>query len=476
MRNLGAAEDVGPAADGCGRVWPLGANQERRLAFDTSLELRGVPAPPWNFVTYRRLLGPLDTAALTAALDTLVHRHTVLRSAVRRRSGLTEAEWRAAVLAVGRTGILPHRLHEHVTEDAPTVRLGVRDLAPLPGVLRPRVLEETLFEEASTAFDPASVPALRVRLLRWSAAEHVVVMSIPHRVADLQSVLVCWRHLLEGYDAPSERLRVPLQFRDVVAWQDRQCVRGGFDEAIAFWRRQWERFGAAQIAPEDCDFARPVSVGALAGPSVVAVDMTPGSSAAIRTFARRARLSPFVLFCAAFAQLLSLRSGRSQVAFWVPFANRVRTGTEDVVGWIANAHLLGIDLSAASSGLELLRLCRIAVVDGLRFQEVPVHVVWRQAGRQLSRSDFCLNYVRLTSERMRSAHLRIGEPWPGTLPPSIGAGFELRVYDRGDRFGVSVVHARHAFDQGAIAEVVQQYQRIATALATDNAAPLAGSR
>src|SRR5262249_41162121 len=111
-------------------------------------------------------------------------------------------------------------------------------------------------EEVRRPFDLSEGPLLRVKLVRVSEQEHVVLMSMHHIVSDGWSMGVLVREVAALYEAfsqgePSPLEDVAIQYADFAAWQ-RQWLSGEvLDEQMGYWRQQLAGAPAVLELPTD---------------------------------------------------------------------------------------------------------------------------------------------------------------------------------------------------------------------------------
>ncbi len=161
---------------------------------------------PWNHVALAvRLKGPLDAAALGAAIDTLRERHPALRTR------FVADDWK------------PRRV---IDPPAP-LPLSAVDLRALKDDQREVEARRLAFEEAQRGFDFAAAPPARWQLFRLGDAEHLLVVTCHHIVVDelgvgplFDELTRCYLGRPAGVEAPSS----PEAARDDA-------------EALAFWRK-----------------------------------------------------------------------------------------------------------------------------------------------------------------------------------------------------------------------------------------------
>ncbi|WP_344341094.1 condensation domain-containing protein, partial [Kitasatospora putterlickiae] len=159
-----ASADPGPA--------PLSHAQHRMWLMDRL----GQGGPRYHVPLATRLRGPLDTAALAAALTALTTRHHVLRT------------------RYGRSEDGPH---QQAAPAAP-VPLPVRDATP-------EAASALLHTEAARPFDLTTGPVLRALLLRHAPDDHTLLLTLHHIAVDGGSLPVLATELAALYAAADGR-------------------------------------------------------------------------------------------------------------------------------------------------------------------------------------------------------------------------------------------------------------------------------
>jgi hypothetical protein len=91
---------------------------------------------------------------------------------------------------------------------------------------------------------------------------------------------------------------------------------------------------------------------------------------------QRKRITLYVLFLAAYGMVLSGYLRKSRLAIHGHFANRVNPEVQNVIGFFANTHLLGIDLNGNPTGLDILDQVRDTIWNALCHQEMPIYHLW----------------------------------------------------------------------------------------------------
>ena len=322
--------------------------------------------PAHHIATLNQLRGRLDLAAFRQACDTIVRRHSILRTRFRL------------------DGDRP--LQEVVPDQqipAPMV-----DLAALPEAGRAAERQRLVDDNGRAPFDLQRGPPLRMLLLRHGDEHHELLVCTHHIASDgLSSELLAeefaalYSAALEGRESPLPDL--PVQYRDYAAWQ-REHVRGAaLDAGLAWWTAQLANLPDAAIPadhPRHDDWTTRGRRESLELPAEL-LD-------ALRAVARSRRATLYMTLLAAFKILLWRMTGEPDVVVGTPVATRTRDELRGLLGFFINSLVLRTDLSGAPGFPELLDRVRRTSLDAQDHQEIPFELVVDalQPERRLDRS------------------------------------------------------------------------------------------
>ena len=163
------------------------------------------------------LQGPLDGAALQAAVQALIDRHASLRAGFQHENLSRPVQI-----------IVPHLA-------APWHRI---DLSLLDAAEREQRLAGILAEDRAERFDLSAPPLIRFTLIRLAADEHRLVLTNHHILMDGWSMPVLVQELLTLYAHKGDAGALPrvTPYRDYLAWiagQDRAAAIAAWREALA---------------------------------------------------------------------------------------------------------------------------------------------------------------------------------------------------------------------------------------------------
>ncbi|GAA2266741.1 hypothetical protein GCM10010232_68890 [Streptomyces amakusaensis] len=320
---------------------------QRRMWFLDSLDPEGTTYNiPWAW----RLAGPVDPAALTAALGDLTDRHEALRTVLPAEDG------------VPRQRVLPPG------EARPELRTENTTPAQLPA---------RLAAAAAHRFALDRDTPLRAHLLTLAPDDHVLVLLVHHTAADGWSRGPLLRDLDTAYTArragaPPAWRPLPVQYADHTLWQ--RELLGDEDDPRSLGRRQetyWTTAlaGLPEELPLPADRPRPATASHRA--DSVPFTVTPSLHRALRTLAERCDASVFMVFQAALATLLTRLGGGTDIPLGTPVAGRDDEALTDLVGSFTNTLVLRTDTSGDPGFLELLRRVRDTDLAAYAHQELP---------------------------------------------------------------------------------------------------------
>ncbi|GAA1930721.1 hypothetical protein GCM10009716_42690 [Streptomyces sodiiphilus] len=325
---------------------PLSFAQERLWFLDRMSEL-GEDYVLWFCW---RVRGGLDRTAWQGALDDVVARHEVLRTA------LTEDDGRPVQLVRESAGV-PLEWHP----------------APPGGDEAERLekIRESAAALATRRFDLAGPPMLRAGVWELGPEDHVAVISFHHVATDGWSkdivtaeLSACYRARLEGRTASLPPL--PVQYGDFAVWQRERAANGELERQVRYWRTALAGVPALEL-PTD----RPRPAGWSGRGGAVEVPLAPELTDAVDELARRHGATRFMVLLAVVQIVLARWSGQRDVPVGTPVAGRARLELERLVGFFVNTVVLRGDLSGDPTFAEYLDRARATVLGAFDHQDVP---------------------------------------------------------------------------------------------------------
>lgn len=389
LRRLGA--HVAPLSFGQERLWFIDATVPGSATYNVPLFIR------WNEA--------LDVVALRAALRAVVARHEVLRTSYEVRNG--------------------QRLQ--VVADFVPIDVAVVDLVGFPDALS-RSREDAM-RCAKAPFDLAVAPPMRCMVWQGIPGGDAMLLSIHHIAIDGWSLAVLFEDLALAYDAAlvggTARLaELPVQYADFAVWErtmftDPALRRQLADRADELVRIPWDlTLVGARSSSFLPDGARSGDQDRFSVPKMVA--------SAMGELARTLRATPFVVFFAAFAELLRRWSGRQEFLVGTVAANRGHAALEGLVGFFANTIPLRCHIEEQWSFIELCGRVRTEAFHSLIHQRIPFDQLTAKAAASRPAGHGSLVDIGFVLQNMPTPHFSTPPRWePPDLLPTGTAKFDV---------------------------------------------------
>ncbi|MEW2581094.1 amino acid adenylation domain-containing protein [Streptomyces syringium] len=308
-------------------VLPL-APLQRGLLFHALYDQQGHDVYTVQFAM--NIEGTLDGAALRAAAETLLRRHTNLRSAFR-------------VMGNGEAvQVVPADITLPWTE---------LDLSGLPEARREAELARYLDEDRGRRFDLTAPPLIRFGLVALGADRHLFVITNHHILLDGWSIPVLLGELFELYNRKGDDSGLPrvTPYRDYLVWltgQDRAAAEAAWAKALGGLEEP------TLLAPPD-PARKPVV------PQRISKELPAALATALRERAREHNVTLNTLLGLAWSLTLGQLTGRDDVVFGTTVSGRPAEipGIESMVGLFINTLPVRVRLDPAETlGSLLTRL------------------------------------------------------------------------------------------------------------------------
>ncbi|MFF4183444.1 condensation domain-containing protein [Streptomyces sp. NPDC001691] len=425
------AREAGPA--------PLTRAQRRMWL----MERLGQNSAQYSVPFATRLRGPLDMAALSAALTELVRRHEILRTRYGTRGDEPYQE--------------PLPAPENVTVE-------VVD-APGDGA-------DLLTAQARRPFDLARSTVPRAFVLRHAPEDHTVLLTFHHIAIDGGSLETVAEELAALYAAAVDGRRAdlaePPQYADFARREHAGAAR--LDDGLDHWARRL----AGATPPR---LPRPATTPAdLAGHPARTRTTELGAQVlpALRELGRQHRATVFTVgLAAAFAALHRL-TGELDLVIGCAATHREGPATRGLVGLCVNTLPVRVDLSGDPAFATLVERVRDALLEAQQHREVPFDLILERLGAA-ARGDDGTALVRVTSDVIgEQTALRL--PGLEARPVEVGVGeakFDLTfgLLDT-DSPASLVQYGRAALDEETGRDLGASFAALLSAVAADPALPL----
>ncbi|MFD3664404.1 amino acid adenylation domain-containing protein [Streptomyces sp. NPDC058659] len=301
----------------------------------------------YNFQATVSLHGEVDVEALHAALDEIVRRHEVLRTAF------------VSVDGVGYQRPLAQAKASLRVLDVPAEQA-----------------DEVVAAQLREPFDLTAPPLARWVLLRHGDGHNTFLHVEHHFVHDGWSLSVFLNELRALYPAfaagqPSPLPELAVQYADYAIWQ-RDWMRGEVLRAhVDHWTARLA--GAPDTLELPADRPRP-PVMTFRG-RAPRIRIPAELARKLRAFSRENRVSLFSTMYAGFAALLYRYTGQRDMLVGTGAANRNVPELEPLLGMLVNTLVMRTEVSADQPFSDLLANVRQSVAETLAWSDTPVDAV-----------------------------------------------------------------------------------------------------
>ncbi len=336
-----------------------------------------------------RFKGPLDVKDFTAALDTLVARHPILRSRIHSED---DTPWLV--------------IDEQQRADLQVVQVPAREWSTLAG--------HTLADEIGRPFALDSQPPIRSYLYQHAERDEAIFLCVQHHsVIDGWSIYNLLTELAEIRLAQRENRRpllpeLSIDYVDYSLWQRRRELEAHFDQQLAYWERTLGQDPYVLELPTD--HPRRHDQGEMDYRSQdVRLTLDRGLTDAIRAYSARQGVTPFVVMMASLHLLLGRYCAQQQVRVGTPVAGRGQPETHPLVGCFVNTLVIQSELVPSLSFDDLVKQLQSTIIEAQAHQDAPFERVVETLSHSRDLSLSPLFQVLFTMHQHRLGQLDWGD-------------------------------------------------------------------
>ena len=428
---------------------PLSFSQERMWF----IHQQAPESPAYHMPLALRLRGPVDADAMEAAFARVIERHDILR---------TTFETTAS-------GVEPR---VHLAMHVPLRRVALSAADP---AARAEELERLLARLTHETFDFERGPLMRTYLVELGAGEAVLLIVMHHIIGDQWSFAVLARELAHFYRAALGAEVGPLpplvtQYADYAAWQRSTFAGARREREEAYWEQELadlEPFALASDAPRP---NHPLYRGGR-----VRVPLDPGLVKELTALGARHGASLSMVMMAALDALLHRHSGRTDISFGVPIANRNHARSEALIGTFVNMLVLRSDVDSGQDFASLLRQVRQRALDAFAHQDMPFELLVRALKHQRDASRAPLFNVLFNMINTPVGKLDFGGLEVSRFDFDREATqFDLAVMvDAEHDFSIGFEYAAELFERETMERLASHYERVLRAVAASETVTIA---
>lgn len=317
------------------RLWILNQFEEEKLAYSM---------PGMFTVT------GLEKAILEKALQDLIQRHESLRTVFPEVNN-------EPVQKVLDSASLNFTLGYHNLEEIEDQQTVIKDLAG---------------KDATTHFDLANGPLLRVTLLQLEQNKHILLFNKHHIISDGWSMKVLVNEMFELYDAhlknrPHRLTPLRIQYKDYAEWNKQQLTGDSLKKHKTYWLNQISK--PLPVLEMPTDAVRPAFRTSNGGVESTMLNMALREQ--VYEYSKKQGVTPFMTFLAITKALLYKYTGQKDIIIGTPIAGREHEDLENQIGLFVNTIALRTKFEEAESFNELLAIVRTNTLDAYEHQIYP---------------------------------------------------------------------------------------------------------
>ncbi|WP_039913290.1 non-ribosomal peptide synthetase [Cellvibrio mixtus] len=292
----------------------------------------------YNIPSAYQIRGSLDASRLEQAINSLLHRHNALRSNFTLING---------------EPVCTIRPYENISLQQKIVALSDHQKIQIH------------LNEFVKPFDLENDLLFRCLLLRCADDLHILALDVHHIVADGTSFQLLLAELHAAYTG-IPLPKVEFQYTDYAVWQTSDGAKQQLELQENYWLEKLTDLPSLDLK---ADYPRP-HVQSFEG-DYVEFEWNQEESTQIITFARQLQVTPFTLFCAAFALLLQKYTDQKHILLGTVTAGREEHPLQNIWGMFVNTLVLKLDINNNLSFADYLQAVQTEVLESFAHQQYP---------------------------------------------------------------------------------------------------------
>ncbi len=341
----GAAAEAGdtyvmPATQGQVRFWSLDQLNPGNPALNMPLM--------WKFT------GELDLAALARAFEACLVRHETLRTTF---------------------DVVDGRLSQ-VIHPPMAVTIPVVDLSAMAEDLQWVEADRLAREHAAFRMNLKTGPLLELKMVRFNATLHLLLVTMHHIICDGISNGILLRDMVGFYEGlvmrrPASLPELPIQFADFAVWQKEWLESAEPAQSLKFWRESLGNDFRQIELPRDSDAmtVMPERLEAWTG-NIETLLIPKELQARALAFCVKENVTLNILLFSIFAAMLHRVTGQYDLTIGSPCANRTED-TAELIGLFMNIQVMRLRLTEETTFQQLLAMVQAWTLGAYENQELP---------------------------------------------------------------------------------------------------------
>jgi non-ribosomal peptide synthetase component F len=390
-----------------------------------------------------RLKGNLSLVSLERALNEVIRRHEILRTAF----VVTDGRLKRSI-----SQVLEFHLSAVKLTDCEDGRDG-----------RARALA---LKEFHRPFDLSRAPLLRAGVFEFDQTEHLLTLSMHHIISDGWSMEILLQELATLYESSETNKAgslptLPIQYTDYATWH-RDWLQGSvLEELRHYWTRQLG--GMPRYLQIATDRPRPPELN-IRGACInfgLSKDMTD----ALRALSQREGVTLFMILLATFMLLLHRLTGEMDIVTRVPLAERRFPEVEPLIGSFAQLFIFRISFAGNPTFREIIRRLRDTALGAYSHPGLPPRILTEAIKLEPDPSHDALFQTMFNlldepiTQRIRFVKLEV-EPLLVIEEPVLLADFDLHALEKKGCLFFALVYRSDLFSQARMKELSEQFKSL----------------
>lgn len=394
----------------------------------------------YNLASVYKVEGKLDELKLKDAFDTLVKRHASFRTSFELKDG----------------DIVQYVLDE-VTSVVEIVRVE-RD-----------VLEEEI-RKAIRSFDLSVAPLIRVKLLRISEEEHILIVDMHHIISDQTSINRLLSELAMLYEGKTLE-PIPITYVDFAAWQNQLLKNGQIENQLAYWKD--ELSGEVAKLELYTDYMKSMNSSRHGKRLVFEIDKEKKDF--INQWTKDKHLTTYMLMVAALNLLLWKYTDQEDLTIGTVVEGRRHLEVQPMVGMFVNTLPIRTQIDTTITVDKYLEYIKEKIMGAFENQDCQFEMILEAlegivAGDNNPLFDIILNYVREESGELQLGDLKF-TPWEAD-GVDVKYDLSLTVVEKQDGLSIEIEYTDTLFKESTIRLMGERFVNLVSHLINNEKEPL----
>ncbi len=402
--------------------------------------------PFYQYGHLYKIKGKLDIELLTKSFQKLIDRHEILRT-----NFLETTE--GVELAI-------HPSFDFTLEEI--------ELSNDENLNKKLVAQQAAKTFSSKIFDLTKDQLLRVGLIKISAEENWMVLSIHHIIGDRSSLLILQNELFSFYQKEIEKsteveTNLPIQYTDYAFWKNNQPIK---EQHLNYWLHQLSDDLPLLELPFDKTRPKHTTFHG----AVISKKLSVELSTKIQALAKQQETTQYVVLLAAFKILLFRYSRQRDILVGSPFSNRDNLELENLIGFFNETLVLRSQIKPNTSVIDFIQQVKATTMQALENKNVPFdELVRKLKPERYGSANPIFQTMFVYNNSNTSNHLDIGlEIEEETIDLNVSK-FDLTLFatDHGNELEISLEYALSLFEKETAERMLSHLEVILNA-ATNN--------